>query len=165
MTKQTVGVVKGRSDKIDDISLRDQIVDGEGIPLEDSKTPIETPEKPQKPPGEMEKLLRDFGTRPGEKKLDRRVPINYFGALDDIIADIYEKQAGAYKIVKAVTQLFESRGQEVPFEEERFNIICGKLAMIQSVREIAQLYGLGLEHSDRVAELMIEKMFGPMKGK
>jgi len=95
----------------------------------------------------------------GKRKNDRR-PINYFGALDDIIADIYEKQAGAYKIVNAIQQLFESRGQDVPFQEAQFNRICGNLAMAQATREIALLYGLGLEHAEHVTSLMIEKSFG-----
>jgi hypothetical protein len=143
--------------------LRDQIVDGEGAPL-DPKTPVE---EPPKPPGEMEKRLRNFAkfNTPSEK-LDEKQDINYFGALDDIIADLYEKQGAAYKIILAVTQQFEQKGNDVPFEEERFTQICQKLSMVQASKEIAWLYGLGPEHADKVASLMIDRFFGPIpKGK
>jgi hypothetical protein len=136
-------------------------VDGEGVAL-DSETPIEPPEpeKPSRPPGEMEKTLRDFDTKPGYRKLDERQNINYFGALDDIIADLYEKQGAAYRVVNAVLQQFEQNGQDVPFEEERFKRVCGNLSMIQASKEIAWLMGLGPEQADRVADLMIDKLFG-----
>lgn len=167
--KRSVGVIRGRSDKTDDLSLRDRIVDGEGsheivdgegipeFPENDPETQIEprepiiVPVKPKRKPTSRRK-----------KRNDRR-KINYFGALDDIIADIYEKQAGAYTIVKAITQMFESRGEEIPFEEERFNKICGNLAEVQAAREIAWLYGLGPEHADKVADLLIERFFGSIK--
>ena len=48
----------------------------------------------------------------------------------------------------------------MPFEEERFNRICGNLSIVQASKEIAWLYGLGPEHADRVADLMIDKLFG-----
>ena len=162
MNKTPVGHVQGRSVKIDDLSLRDQIVDGEGEPL-DPETQIEPqePRKPSRPPGVMEKLLRDFDKRP-EKKLDGRKPINYFGALDDIIADLYEKQGAAYSVVKAILQIFEQRGQDVPFEEEKFNKICANLAVVQASKEIAWLYGLGPDHADKVCDLMIDRFFGPI---
>ena len=66
--------------------------------------------------------------------------------------------------MQAVGQLFESRGQEVPFDDSRFKEMCGKSAMIQAMREVAWLYGLGPEHADRIAELAIERFFGPPKG-
>ncbi len=162
--KPVVGHVQGKSAKIDDLSLRDQIVDGEGGSL-DPETQTEPqeprePKKPSRPPGEMEKLLRNFQTKPDQGELDRREPINYFGALDDIIADLYEKQGAAYLVVKAILQQFEQNGQDVPFEEERFNRICGNLSIVQASKEIAWLYGLGPEHADRVADLMIDKLFG-----
>ena len=147
--------------------MRDQIVDGEGAPLEelDPETQIEPsqkpkPEKPSRPPGDLEKTLRDFGTKPGYRKLDERQNINYFGALDDIIADLYEKQGSAYRIVKAVLQQFEQNGQDVPFDETFFKKICGNLAVVQASKEIAYLYGLGPEHADKVANLMIDRFFG-----
>jgi len=63
--KPVVGHVQGRSARGDENSLRDQIVDGEGEPL-DPETQIEPqePQKPGRPPGELEKLLRDFQTSP-----------------------------------------------------------------------------------------------------
>ena len=157
--KSAVGHVRGRSDRTDDNSLRDQIVDSEGVP--DPETPAK-PEKPSsRPPGEMEKLLRDFDKKPGQPPgLDEKQTINYFGGLDDIIAGLYEKQGAAYLVVKAILQQFEQNGQDVPFEEERFNRICGNLSLIQASKEIAWLYGLGPEHADRVADLMIDKLFG-----
>jgi hypothetical protein len=143
--------------------LRDQIVDGEGAPL-DPETQIEPPqEKPEPtPPRGMEAILRDFGTKPGKPRLDEKQNINYFGALDDIIAGLYEKQGAAYKIILAVTQQFEQKGNDVPFEEERFTQICQKLSMVQASKEIAWLYGLGPEHADKVADLMIDRFFGPI---
>lgn len=147
MPKRSVGVVKGRSEESP--SLRDQIVDREEEVQIESE--VKTPEKPPKLPQKR------------RKKNNQRVKINYFGALDDIIADIYEKQAGSYNVVKAVTQLFESRGEEVPFEEARFERLCGNLAMVQASREIAHLYGLGPVHADKVADLLIERLFGSQK--
>lgn len=162
MARRPVGHVQGRSDRTDDISLRDYIVDGEGeAEALDPETQIEP--KPR-PPGEMEKRLTNFAkfdTKPREK-LDERETINYFSALDDIIADLYEKQGAAYSVVKAVLQIFEQRGQDVPFEEERFNSICQKISIVQASKEIAWLYGLGPEHADRVADLMIDRFFGPL---
>ena len=158
MAKRPVGHVQGRSNAIEDLSLRDQIVDGEVEPL-NPETQIE----PENPPGEMKKRLTNFakfGTT--REKLDERETINYYRALDDIIADLYEKQGAAYSIVLAVLQQFEQSGNEVPFEEERFKDICGKLSMVQATKEIAWLYGLGPEHADRVADLMIDRFFGPL---
>ena len=161
MSKQPVGHVQGRSNRTDDISLRDYIVDGEGAVDPETETQ-ET--KPSRPPGEMEAALRDFSTKPPDQpdqnNLDERKPINYFGALDDIIADLYEKQGAAFSIVKAILQQFEQRGQDVPFEEERFKRVCFSLSMIQASKEIAWQYGLGPEHADRVADHMIDKLFG-----
>jgi hypothetical protein len=155
--------------------LRDQIVDGEGTPLDPDEAelreelnpetqiePGETKPEPRRPPGGLEKLLRDFGTKPGYRKLDERQNINYFGALDDIIADLYEKQGAAYRIVTAVMQQFEQNGQDVPFDEAFFKKICGKLSMVQASKEIAWLYGLGPEHADKVADLLIDRYFGPI---
>lgn len=163
--KRGVGVFRGRSDKTDDLSLRDRIVDGDGshevvdgdrVPENDSETRL------------FQRLVNFQNepiTVPVKPKKNDRQKINYFGALDDVIADIYEKQAGAYRIVKAVTQMFESRGQDVPFEEERFNKICGNLALVQATREIAWLYGLGPVHADKAADLLIERFFGNPKYK
>jgi hypothetical protein len=163
MAKTPVGHVQGRSLRPEDDSLRDQIVDGEGKPLEtETVEPSPEPKEPGKPPGDMERLLRDFGTKPGYRKLDERQNINYFGALDDIIADLYEKQGAAYRIVNAILQQFEQRGQDVPFDEDRFKKICGNLSMVQASKEIAYLYGLGPEHADKVADLMIDRFFGPV---
>jgi len=151
MPKRSVGVVKGRSADTSP-SLRDQIVDREEVEVQ-IESEIKTPEKPPKLP------------KKGRKKKNQRENINYFGALDDILADVYEKQAGAYKIMKAVTQLMESRGHDVPFEEDQFERICGNLALIQAGREIAYLYGLGPVHADKVAEYMLERYFRPPSGK
>lgn len=164
--KRSVGVMRGRSDKTNDLSLRDQIVDGDGnheivdgdgVPENDPETQIE----PREPITVPVRPNKQSASR--KKKRNDRRKINYFGALDDVIADIYEKQAGAYRIVKAVTQMFEARGQDVPFEEERFIKICGNLAEVEAAREIAWLYGLGPEHADKVADLMIERFFGNLK--
>jgi len=151
MPKRGVGVVKGRSEDTSP-SLRDQIVDREEVEVQ-IESEIKTPEKPPKLP------------KKGRKKKNQRENINYFGALDDILADVYEKQAGAYKIMKAVTQLFETRGHDIPFEEDQFERICGNLALVQASREIAYLYGLGPVHADKVAEYMIEKFFRLPSGK
>jgi len=151
MPRRSVGVVKGRSEDTSP-SLRDQIVDREEAEVQ-TESEIKTPEKPTKLPEKR------------RKKKNQRVNINYFGALDDILADVYEKQAGAYKIMKAVTQLFESRGEEIPFEEAQFERICGNLALVQASREIAHLYGLGPVHADKVAEYMLERYFQPPREK
>jgi len=148
MPKRSVGVVKGRSADTSP-SLRDQIVDREEVEVQ-TESEIKTPEKPPKLPEKK------------HEKNNQRENINYFGALDDILADVYEKQAGAYSIMKAVTQLFESRGQEVPFEEAQFERICGNLALVQASREIAYLYGLGPVHADKVAEYTLERYFKPL---
>ncbi len=151
MPKRSVGVVKGRSEDTS-LSLRNQIVDREEAEVQ-IESEVKTPEKPPKLPEKR------------RKKKNQRVNINYFGALDDILADVYEKQAGAYKIMKAITQLFESRGQDVPFEEDQFERICGNLAQVQAAREIAYLYGLGPVHADKVAEYMLERYFQPPRRK
>jgi hypothetical protein len=175
MAKAPVGHVQGRSARAEEGSLRDQIVDGEGSPLDPDEAelrealnpetqiePTNAKPEPRRPRGDMEKLLRDFGSKPGYRKLDERQNINYFGCLDDIIADLYEKQGAAYRIVLAVLQQFEQGGNNVPFDEDRFKKICGNLSMVQASKEIAHLYGLGPEHADKVASLMIDRFFGPI---
>ena len=163
--KQPVGHVQGRSPRTEEGSLRDQIVDGEGQPL-DPETQIEPSQEPEpkkpEPPRGLEAILKDFGAKPDEPGLDEKQKVNYFGALDDIIAGLYEKQGAAYRIVNAVLQQFEQNGQDVPFDEARFKKVCGNLSMVQASKEIAWLYGLGPEHADKVADLMIDRFFGPI---
>ncbi len=146
-----MGVWRGRS-RANDLSLRDQIVEREDDPETQIETkPSETP-VPKKPAKDKPKT--------GKKRRNNRRPINYFGALDDIIADIYEKNRSAYTVVTAVTQMMEQRGYPTPFEDDRFLRSCRYLAEIEATKEIAWLFGLGPEHADHVAELMTEKFFG-----
>ena len=165
MSKQGIGSVRGRSER-GNLSLHDMIVDGEGEPKE---------EEQEKPPQRREaveatrakhdtQLPAGKGPKSGKKRRNDRRRINYFAALDDIIADIYEKQGAGFRIVQAVTQLFESRGG-APFEEAHFERTCRSLSMIQATREIAWLFGLGPEHADQVTSLMIDKLFGPPREK
>jgi len=154
--RRSVGVWRGRSKRANDPSLRDQIVE-----REDPETQIET--KPETPV--EQKPVTDKPKKRKKRRNDRR-PIDYFGALDNIIADIYEKNRDTYKIVTAVTQMMEQRGHPTPFEEERFLRSCRYLAEIEATKEVAWLFGLGPEHADHVARLMTEKFFGivPKKG-
>jgi hypothetical protein len=147
-----VGVFRGRSERGDPDSLKEEIVDGEKpvtLPLEDPEQ--DAPELPKKKAKALPK---------GVKRRNDRREINYFGALDDIIAEVYEKQAASYRVVKAVTQLFESRGAEIPFDETGFVRIAGKIAYLNAVREIAWLFGIGPEHAERIVELETQRMLG-----
>lgn len=159
--RPVVGVVQGRSD-VGPPSLRDEILEGEVLGEEEieeaevlgeSEDEDELPEIPVNSPKNT------------TKNGDVPTNINYFGGLDDIISNIYEKEAAAYKIVGAVAQLFESRGVELPFDQTRFQRICENLALAQATREIAWLYGLGPEHADRAVKLVIDKCFGPPRSK
>ncbi len=154
--RPVVGHVRGRSEEAP--SMREAVVEGvEEETTEEQQTPTEIPLTMREE--------RPKTSQKGKRKRNDRRRINYFGSLDDIISDVYEKEAAAYRIVQAVGQLFESRGQEVPFDDTRFKDMCSKAAMVQAMREVAWLYGLGPEHADRIAELAIERFFGVPKEK
>ena len=153
--KQAVGVVKPRSvDQID--SMRDAILDAE--------TQIEpsADDAPIPPPKKTAALTPD-----GKKRRNHRINIDYFGALDDIIAESFHKQKAAYDIVKAFTQMMESRGIEGLFSDEQFETAASNMATIAMVKQMGWLMGLGPEHTDRIVENTIDRLFPagiPRKG-
>jgi len=75
MVRKSIGVVQGRSGRIDDLSLRNKVVDEEPpeLPNNDPETQVE-PAQPIARPNSNKSTRR--------KKKNDRDPINYFGALD-----------------------------------------------------------------------------------
>lgn len=100
---------------------------------------------------------------PKKKKRNQKIFINYFNAMDDIIADSYEKQKAAYEVTRAVTQLFEARGQNVPFDEVRFERAAQNMSICQMMREMSWLFGLSPAHTDRIVDHTIDRLFGNPK--
>lgn len=142
-------------------SLRDQILGDareaiDELAAETTDKDFVRPELKERPPsGPLPGVNAD-----GKKLRNHKIFINYFHALDDIIADSYEKQKAAFEIARAVGQLFESRGQNVPFDSTRFERAAGNMAMIQMIREMAWLFGIDPEHTDLIVSHTIDKLFG-----
>jgi len=98
-----------------------------------------------------------------KKKRNHKININYFKALDDVISDSYEKQKAAYEITRAVSQLFETRGHNIPFDETRFERAAQNIATCQMMREMSWLFGMSPEHTDRIVDHTIDRLFGDPK--
>lgn len=90
----------------------------------------------------------------------KSLPVDYAEGIDNILGQVHSKELGAHMVLEAMTKISEARGEDYPLDSKNFSRICGWLAEVQAAREVAWLYGLGPEHADRVATLMIEKLFG-----
>lgn len=142
-----VGAVVTRStDRTE--SMRDEIVDGEGPGLDLS---MDEPAPPIKSP---KKRNRKAGGFPEP---------NYFKELDEILAESYTKQEAAHNIVEAFTTMMEARGINTGFEDERFERAASNMAVVSMMRQMAWLFGLGPELSDRIAEHTVDRLFSPGK--
>ena len=156
-----VGAVVGRS-REDMESLRDQILGDardaiDELAAETTDENFVRPELKERPlSGPLPSVNEE-----GKKLRNHKIFINYFHAMDDIIADSYEKQKAAYEITRAVGQLFESRGQNVPFDDTRFERAASNLSMVQMIREMAWLFGIDSEHVDLIVSHTIDRLFGP----
>lgn len=143
-------------------SLRDQIIGDARSALDELEAGTEEedfvrPELKERPPaGPLPSVNED-----GKKLRNHKIFINYFHALDDIIADSYEKQKASFEITRAVGQMFEARGQNVPFDATRFERAAGNMAMVQMIREMAWLFGIDPEHTDLIVSHTIDRLFGP----
>ncbi len=128
-TKRSVGAVLGRSkDLSDSISMRDQIVDGEGPGLD-----LE-PEKYNRPEPEPEK------GKDGKKRRNHQIGINYFRSLDEILARSFTRQEAAHNIVIAFTTMMEARGIDTGFEDDRFERAAGNMAVVGMMRHAASTH-------------------------
>lgn len=161
-----LGVFRGRQQKEDSLKQR---IEGElarseasGVnPYDGSIAPLPAPETRDTSDNSFEnapKMPQNKGN------LEHGIQsVDYTGGIDDIIAASFEKQKAAFEVAKAVSRCFESRGIEIPFDDERFVRVCNNLAVVQASREIAWLFGLGAEHAEKIAEHMIDRLFGPIK--
>ena len=135
--------------------MRDQIVDGQGPGLDLELDPEGRATRKLSPETEKEQPE-------GKKKRNNKLgPINYFKALDDILADSYTKQEAAVNISIAFSDMMESRGIATGFENEKFERAASNMAVVSMMREMAWLFGLGPELADRIAEHTVDKLFAP----
>lgn len=152
-----IGSVVGKSE--DRLSMRDRILEAEQYKEEHEQVSEEAPsldlsygvEEPV--PTETKKSKK--------RKRNHKIPIDYFRALDDILADSYTKQEAAFNILESFTRMMESRGFESTFESEKFEKAAGNLAIVSMIREMAWLFGLGHDLSERIAEHTADRLFSP----
>ena len=157
-SKRGVGAVRGRSeDHPDSLSMRDQIVDGEGPGLDLNMEPDEHSRPVRKPRPEQEP---DTG-KDGKKRRNHQIDINYFRSLDEILNRSFTRQEAAHNIVIAFTNMMEARGIDTGFEDEKFERAAGNMAIVGMMREMAWAFGLGPELADRIAEHTVDKLFSP----
>ena len=110
-------------------------------------------------PSEKEPKTETDAEGPKRKRRNHKIPIDYFRALDDIMADSFRKQEAAYNILEAFTLMLDSRGVHATFEEERFERAAANIAMVAMMREMSWLFGLGPDLSDRIAEHTVDRLF------
>lgn len=158
--KRGVGAVRGRSEDVHTESMRDQIVDGEGPGLDLEMDENDRPVRPPKP-GPIQNQTNTAGKQPKRKKRNNQIEIDYFRALDEILARSFSRQEAAHNIVVAFTEMMESRGISTGFEDERFERAAGNMAVVGMMREMAWAFGLGPELADRIAEHTVDKLFSP----
>jgi len=168
MPRRFLGTVHGKSTDVK--SLRDKIINEAKDKLdrlEEEEEEEEVSRQNDQSDGNSREglpvMAESVYTEEGKVKRNHKIYINYFRCLDDIISDSYEKQKASYEIVRAVTQLFESRGQDVPFDEVRFERAAKNLAMCQMMREMSWLFGLSPAHTDRIVDHTIDRLFGNPK--
>lgn len=152
-----IGSVMGKSE--DRLSMRDRIL-GE---TEDEETTEQVPEVtgPALDLSFEEEEEETTSTKPKKRKRNHKIPIDYFSAMDDILADSYTKQEAAFNILEAFTRMMEARGISGTFEAEKFEKAAGNLAIVSMIREMAWLFGLGPELSERIAEHTADRLFSP----
>ena len=131
-TKNKMGSVRGRSSAGFD-SMRDRIL-----------------EEPQE-------VSREATAAPEDKRYPQ---LPYAEGLDNILTQIFEKEKSLHEVIRACAQIFEARGIDIPVEDARFRRTCEKIAEIQAAREVAHLFGLGPDLSDRIANNLIDHYFG-----
>jgi hypothetical protein len=156
-----VGAVVGRSTDTQAESMRDQIVDGEGPGLD---LTLDSADRARKASSTV-KSTKPTRSKTGKKLRNHEIDIDYFRALDEILARSYVKQEAAHNIVEAFTRMMESRGIEAPFEDERFERAAGNMAVVGMMREMAWAFGLGPDLADRIAEHTVDKLFSPGQAK
>jgi len=148
-----IGSVMGKSD--DRMSMRDRILEES----EDEET-VEQDLSEEGPSLDLS-FEEEEPAKPMRRKRNHKIPIDYFAAMDDILADSYTKQEAAYNIIEAFTRMMESRGITGTFEAEKFEKAAGNLAVVSMIREMAWLFGLGPELSERIAEHTADRLFSP----
>ena len=161
-SRRGVGVVKGRSAEPD--SMRDEIIEAEerqAAALEEAarallgSEPEPAPDPPKKP----------VKTKSARKRRNHRLPIDYVEPLDQIVADSYVKQRAAYEVMTSFESRLHQRGIDATVDQVRFELVASNMIIVEMMREMAWLFGLGTEHADRIARHTIDKLFGPPKEK
>jgi hypothetical protein len=163
--RRGIGSVMGKSE--DRNSMRDRIVEEEA----EASAAREAEENEQDGMPALDLSYDDAypdteaaeeGPKPKKKKKrNHRLPIDYFKAMDHILADSYTKQEAAFNILESFTRMMESRGIAGTFESEKFEKAAGNLAQVAMIREMAWLFGLGPDLSERVAEHVADRLFSP----
>ena len=155
-TGRGIGSVMGKSE--DRLSMRDRILEA------DEQRDLEQ-EKDDLPELDLsygdEETVPEKDTKPKKRKRNHKIPVDYFTAMDDILADSYTKQEAAFNILESFTHMMEARGISSTFESEKFERAAGNLAIVAMMREMAWLFGLGPELSERVAEHTVDRLFSP----
>lgn len=147
--KRGVGAVRGHSEDLTP-SMRDQIVEGEGPGLD---LELDDHGRARQPEPKADK--------PKRKKRNHQMEIDYFRALDEILARSFSRQEAAHNIVVAFTEMMEARGINTGFEDERFERAAGNMAVVGMMREMAWAFGLGPELADRIAQHTVDRLFSP----
>jgi hypothetical protein len=163
--RRGIGSVMGKSE--DRNSMRDRIVEEEAAAREAEENENEQDGMPDLdlsygdafPETEEEEDTKPKKTK--KRKRNHRLPIDYFKAMDDILADSYTKQEAAFNILESFTRMMESRGIASTFESEKFEKAAGNLAQVAMIREMAWLFGLGPDLSERIAEHTADRLFSP----
>lgn len=158
MRKTSVGAVVGRSSDRSE-SKRDEIIDR--IEKEEKENPgLDLNLDDERP----EEDLDEQPVRPKPKKRNHKhagYEPDYFRELDEIMAQSYVQQEAAHNIVESFTAMLEARGIGAGFEDARFERAASNMAVIAMLRQMAWLFGLGPELSDRIAEHTVDRLFSP----
>ncbi len=172
-TRRSVGAVVGRSGDRS-LSMRDAVIEADAA--RDEATPDELgpgldlePEAYRSEETEPDFDLEDEPEVEAEpepqvklkRKRNHLIPIDYFSALDDILARSYTKQEAAFRMSQAFNRMMESRGIEAEFDSSMFEKAATNMAIVAQIREMAWLFGLGPDFADRIAEHTIDRLFSP----
>jgi hypothetical protein len=144
--------------------MRDEIIEAEAAALEEQARALLEPEpEPEQEPAPEEPAP----SRPKTKRRRRnhRLPVDYVAPLDQILADSYVKQKSAHEVITSFENRLQQRGIDATTDKVRFELAASNMAIVEMMREMAWLFGLGPEHADRIAGHTIDKLFGPPKEK
>ena len=114
-------------------SMRDRILEESAARDEETSEQVPTEEGPAL---DLSFEEEPVPSKSKKKKRNNRIPIDYFSAMDDILADSYTKQEAAFNILEAFTRLMEARGISGPSESDRFENAPGKLAYVSLISEM-----------------------------